>query len=92
MHVIRPTRNGRAQVIRRDVPLRDAVVASQQGPIQRFDGFRIGEIDGKLSAVRGRRYERREARATFDELLEDLSGRLKTFRRAARAGGGSLKG
>ncbi|MNS32462.1 hypothetical protein D3C72_645490 [compost metagenome] len=46
MQVIDPARNGRTEVARRQIPVLDAVVQRQQGPVERLDGGRIGEIQG----------------------------------------------
>lgn len=67
MQVVRAPRNGRAQIIRRNVPVRDAIERLEQRSIEHPHRLWVGEVDAFL-AVRVEDHERGQFRTGFDQL------------------------
>ncbi len=67
VQVVRTSRNRRAQVIRRNVPMGDAIERLEQRAVEHPYRLRIGEVDAFL-AVRIEDHERCQFGAGFDQL------------------------
>jgi len=59
--------NRRAKIVRRDIPVGNAIIGLEQGPVEHPHGSRVGEVDAFL-AIRIDDHEFAQFRAAFDQL------------------------
>ena len=83
MHVIGASRDGWAQVVSRDVPVRNAVERFEQGAVEHPHGVRVGEVDA-LFAVRVDDHELAQFGAHRDQLREVVTALMAIARVQAR--------
>ncbi|MNZ87701.1 hypothetical protein D3C78_1065690 [compost metagenome] len=82
VHVIRTTRNRGAEVVGRDIPMRDAVERLEQRPIEHPHRIRAGEIDA-LFAVGVDDHELRQFRRALDQRREIVTALVAVARMQA---------
>ena len=79
VEIVGPAGDGRAEILRRNIPAGDAVCLFQQRAVERFDRRRVGESDG-LIAILIRRDKCRQLRAAGDELPEVVTAPMRIAR------------
>ena len=79
MDVVGPPRDGRAQVVGRDVPVLDAVLGLEQGAVEDPYRFGIGEVDARLAIGVGNG-EFAQLRMGFDQAGEIVAALMAIAR------------